>query len=184
MRRQGPRPLSSVLAKVSGGLAPATALARVQGLWAEVAGELVASEAEPVSECDGVLTVRCSSSVWAQELELLSDDLDLRHGERALRSYGSQGQQRVGLLALLFAERDALIERGRPPLMLLDDVMSELDEARRERLAELVRAGGQTIVTTTDPELVPGAGAPDVRVAHVLDGHLTLDSSVSEEALG
>jgi DNA replication and repair protein RecF len=103
------------------------------------------------------------------------DELALGHGERALRSYGSQGQQRVGLLALLFAERDVLIGAGRPPLMLLDDVMSELDEARRERLAELVRAGGQAVITTTDPELVPGSGADDVTLVRALDGRVTAD---------
>jgi DNA replication and repair protein RecF len=111
------------------------------------------------------------------------DEMALVHAGRALRSYGSQGQQRVGLLTLLFAERDVLIEAGRPPLMLLDDVMSELDEARRERLAELVRAGGQAVITTTDPELVPGSGAGDVTLLRSLDGRvtsdLTLNSSVS-----
>jgi DNA replication and repair protein RecF len=98
------------------------------------------------------------------------DDLTLLHGGRPLRTLGSQGQQRVGLLALLFAERDVLGARGRPPLMLLDDVMSELDATRRERLAELVRAGGQALITTTDVDHVPGASSPDVAVAAVLDG--------------
>jgi DNA replication and repair protein RecF len=101
------------------------------------------------------------------------DDLALLHGGRPLRTLGSQGQQRVGLLALLFAERDVLGARGRPPLMLLDDVMSELDATRRERLAELVRAGGQALITTTDLDHVPGAGAGDVTVTAVLDGTLT-----------
>jgi DNA replication and repair protein RecF len=58
--------------------------------------------------------------------------------------------------------------------MLLDDVMSELDATRRERLAELVRAGGQALITTTDVDHVPGAGASDVSVASVLDGTITL----------
>jgi DNA replication and repair protein RecF len=106
------------------------------------------------------------------------DDLTLLHGGRPLRTLGSQGQQRVGLLALLFAERDVLAERGRPPLMLLDDVMSELDAARRERLAELVRAGGQALITTTDADHVPGATAPDVVVASVLDGTVARDDAV------
>lgn len=100
------------------------------------------------------------------------DDLALVHGDRALRTLGSQGQQRAGLLALLFAERDALLERERPSLMLLDDVMSELDGVRRARLAELVRAGGQTVIATTDADHVPGAGASDVTVVDVLDGKL------------
>jgi DNA replication and repair protein RecF len=98
------------------------------------------------------------------------DDLALLHAGRPLRTLGSQGQQRVGLLALLFAERDVLGARGRPPLMLLDDVMSELDATRRDRLAELVRAGGQALITTTDVDHVPGASSSDVALASVLDG--------------
>lgn len=101
------------------------------------------------------------------------DDVQLLHGGVALRSYGSQGQQRVALLALLFAERDILArERGRPPLMLLDDVMSELDDMRRELLSDLLRAGGQALVSTTDLDHVPGARALDVRVVEVEGGAL------------
>ena len=77
---------------------------------------------------------------------------------RELRAYGSQGEQRLALLALLLAERDALAaERDRPPLMLLDDVMSELDHGRRERLSDELRRGGQALITTTELEHVPGA---------------------------
>ena len=66
----------------------------------------------------------------------------LRDG-RELRAYGSQGEQRLALLALLLAEREALAdERGAPPLLLLDDVMSELDADRRERLVERIGARG------------------------------------------
>jgi len=98
------------------------------------------------------------------------DDLVLLHADRPLRTLGSQGQQRVALLALLFAERDALSARGAPPLMLLDDVMSELDSARRERLAALVRADGQAVLTTTDAAHVPGASAADVALLEVTAG--------------
>jgi DNA replication and repair protein RecF len=107
------------------------------------------------------------------------DDMALVHAGRALRTLGSQGQQRVGLLALLFAERDVLAARKRPPLMLLDDVMSELDATRRERLADLLRAGGQALVTTTDADHVPGAGDEDVMVTSVLDGTATQGASVA-----
>jgi DNA replication and repair protein RecF len=86
------------------------------------------------------------------------DELQLLLGGVGLRAYGSQGQQRAALLALLFAERALLADRrARPPLMLLDDVMSELDAERRELLADLLRAGGQSVITTTEPEHVPGA---------------------------
>lgn len=91
------------------------------------------------------------------------DDVALSHGGLSLRSYGSQGQQRTALLALLFAERDLLREsRGTAPLVLLDDVMSELDEARRERLSERLLSGGQAVLTATEPAHVPGAGDPQV----------------------
>jgi DNA replication and repair protein RecF len=108
------------------------------------------------------------------------DDLALRHGGRLLRALGSQGQQRIALLALLFAERDVLGARGAPPLMLLDDVMSELDATRRERLADLVRAEGQALITTTDTAHVPGAQAPEVVVVGVAAG--TAVSETQSEA--
>jgi DNA replication and repair protein RecF len=112
------------------------------------------------------------------------DDLALVHGGRALRTLGSQGQQRIGLLALLFAERDVLAARGTPPLMLLDDVMSELDSARRERLAALVRAEGQAVITTTDTAHVPGAGESDVTLVAVAAGTAVtqLDGAAAPEA--
>jgi len=96
------------------------------------------------------------------------DELQLLLDGASLRAYGSQGQQRAALLALLFAERRLLGERrARPPLMLLDDVMSELDAERRELLAGLLRAGGQAVITTTEPDHVPGtalAGGGLIRV--------------------
>jgi DNA replication and repair protein RecF len=99
------------------------------------------------------------------------DDLALVRDGRDLRIYGSQGEQRLGLLALLLAEREVLeAERGAPPLMLLDDVMSELDGDRRGRLVERLRAGGQAVVTTTDLAHVPAADGPDVTRVAVADG--------------
>ncbi len=101
------------------------------------------------------------------------DELLLRSAARDLRSYGSQGEQRLALLAVLLAERDVLAAaRDRAPLMLLDDVMSELDPGRRERLALALRDGGQAVVTTTDADHVPGAGAPGVARVAVADGHV------------
>ncbi|MBV9213438.1 MAG: DNA replication and repair protein RecF, partial [Actinobacteria bacterium] len=100
------------------------------------------------------------------------DDLSLLHAGRPLRTLGSQGQQRVALLALLFAEREVLTTRGAAPLMLLDDVMSELDLARRERLAELVTVEGQTLITATEPDHIPGA-ADAAMVLSVSAGSVT-----------
>jgi DNA replication and repair protein RecF len=99
------------------------------------------------------------------------DDLALLRERRDLRIYGSQGEQRLGLLALLLAERGVLeVERGAPPLMLLDDVMSELDADRRARLVERLRAGGQSVITTTDLAHVPDADEPDVERVAIADG--------------
>ena len=83
-------------------------------------------------------------------------DLRLEAGGRDLRSYGSQGEQRVAVLALVLAEAEVLAERsGTAPLVLLDDVLSELDEERRRALATLVSAGGQTVVTATAASAFP-----------------------------
>lgn len=81
MSRRAPRPLSLALSDLSGRLAPATALARVQGAWEEAAGEAVAAAARPTAEREGVLTVTCEASVWAQELELMSEVLIERLNE-------------------------------------------------------------------------------------------------------
>lgn len=72
MRRHAPRPLALALGRVSDSLAPAGLLAGVQRAWPGVAGPLVARESQPVSERGGTVTVACSSSVWAQELDLMS----------------------------------------------------------------------------------------------------------------
>ena len=64
------------------------------------------------------------------------DDVTLVRAGRELRAFGSQGERRLAVLALLLAEREAVASsRDRRPLMVLDDVMSELDAARREYLA-------------------------------------------------
>ena len=84
------------------------------------------------------------------------DELQISLNGRALRRYGSQGQQRAALLALLFCEREALLETAGPaPLMLLDDVMSELDGERRELLTRRLAAGGQTLLTATEADQLP-----------------------------
>jgi DNA replication and repair protein RecF len=86
------------------------------------------------------------------------DELSVSYQRRELRTYGSQGQQRLALLALLLAERETIAARRTArPLMLLDDVTSELDRDRRDALVEVLRTGGQSVITTTDVEHVPGA---------------------------
>ena len=99
------------------------------------------------------------------------DELRLELDGRQLRRFGSQGQQRLGLLALFFAERDALLEGGStPPLMLLDDVMSELDSRRRELLIERLLEGGQSVITAAESALIPEReGLGEVPIQDLLD---------------
>ena len=101
------------------------------------------------------------------------DDIHLLEDETMLRSYGSQGQQRIALLALLFAERDLLTaERGDPPVMLLDDVMSELDADRRELLAHLLCTTGQSVLTSTAPDHLLGICNGEAAAVEVANGTL------------
>jgi DNA replication and repair protein RecF len=92
------------------------------------------------------------------------DELVLKLDARELRRYGSQGQQRLGLLALLLAERDALAaNRDALPLLLLDDVLSELDAPRRQALLASLEQDGQTLITTADPQ----AASPGLRLRSI-----------------
>ena len=72
---RSPRPLAEVLPALRSRLAPVTLLADVQTRWAEVAGDEIARQAQPVSERSGVVIVRCASAVWASELSLMSPRL-------------------------------------------------------------------------------------------------------------
>jgi predicted nucleic acid-binding Zn ribbon protein len=74
-RRAAPRPAATAIAHLADHLAPRTVLADVQRVWPQVVGDVVAAQAEPAGERDGVLTVTCSAAVWAQELDLMGPDL-------------------------------------------------------------------------------------------------------------
>lgn len=79
------------------------------------------------------------------------DDIILRVNDVNLRNYGSQGQQRTGALSLKLAELEFIrSETGEYPILLLDDVMSELDENRRLQLISFIKDRVQTFITATD----------------------------------
>jgi DNA replication and repair protein RecF len=83
-------------------------------------------------------------------------DVAVAAAGRDLREFGSQGEQRLAVLALLLAEAELIAaRRGVPPLLLLDDVLSELDPSRRRILAQQVVRTGQTLITATDPAMLP-----------------------------
>jgi predicted nucleic acid-binding Zn ribbon protein len=75
VRRTQPRPLSHAIAALADRLAPQTTLAEIQRVWPHAVGDVIAAQAEPTGEREGVLTVTCSSAVWAQELDLMGPDL-------------------------------------------------------------------------------------------------------------
>ena len=78
------------------------------------------------------------------------DDLAFVMGGRDLAAFASRGQQRTAILALKLAELDLVTAHdGRPPLLLLDDVFSELDPARRAHLVRRIAELPQAFVTTT-----------------------------------
>ncbi|MBU0491546.1 MAG: DNA replication/repair protein RecF [Chloroflexi bacterium] len=97
------------------------------------------------------------------------DDLRFVANEADMGVYGSRGQQRTVALALKLAEVSFMRQRlGEPPTLLLDDVLSELDQARRSDLLGALHDHSQVIVTTTDldgftPEFLAAATCYEVR---------------------
>jgi DNA replication and repair protein RecF len=107
-------------------------------------------------------------------------DVEIRAGDRDLRGFGSQGEQRTAVLALLLAEAAVLAERrGAPPLLLLDDVFSELDAGRRRALLAALPSSGQTLISATSVDALPGGAADPALVVTVRREE---DVSVAEAA--
>jgi DNA replication and repair protein RecF len=138
------------------------ALALLQPPFAERAGELGLPGAELRYEGEP-LTVAALEERLERDLDRgvtgagpHLDDIVLAAGARDLRSFGSQGEQRLTMLALLLAEAELITARGGvPPLLLLDDVLSELDPERRRILAARVAGAGQALITATDAAMLP-----------------------------
>lgn len=82
------------------------------------------------------------------------DDLDISIDGKSARAYGSQGQQRSAVLAMKLAEAQIITEfSGEPPIVLLDDVMSELDQERQDYLLNHLQ-GQQVFITCCSPETI------------------------------
>jgi DNA replication and repair protein RecF len=93
------------------------------------------------------------------------DEVEIRAGDRDLRRFGSQGEQRLAVLSLILAEAALLTDRGpAPPLLLFDDVLSELDGSRRAALAERLAGPGQTLITATGASVLPAEPAQLIQV--------------------
>ena len=104
-RRPAPRPLGPAVEALAARLAPATLLADVQRVWEAAAGPAIAAAAQPVSERDGRLTVRCVSAVWMAEIDLMGPAL-LAEINRAL------GGDRVRALRCVAADGRRAGPRG------------------------------------------------------------------------
>ena len=176
---------NAALRRVAGGVSSAATIEpwteRVVALGRELVlarRALVSLLAEPFRERAGELGLEVAALRYSAEVPTLDtlasrlardiergvtgagphlDDFAIVAGERDLRSFGSQGEQRAAFLGLLLAEMEVLQEqRGTAPLLLLDDVLSELDGERRRSLAERIRGGGgQALVTSTAAEALP-----------------------------
>jgi predicted nucleic acid-binding Zn ribbon protein len=83
VRRGRPRAIGGAIGAIREEVRPATPLAAVLAAWPEAVGERIAGEAQPVSERDGVVTIACRAATWAQELDLLADELLERLRARA-----------------------------------------------------------------------------------------------------
>jgi DNA replication and repair protein RecF len=107
------------------------------------------------------------------------DDLAFFLNDRPLKAFGSQGQQKSFVLALKMAEMDNLQETfGEAPLLLLDDMSSELDASRNRNLMEFLTTREiQVFITTTERSPALLEAAPHCAVFHVEDGNLTFEGS-------
>lgn len=108
------------------------------------------------------------------------DDLRVELAQRDVATHASRGQQRTIILAMKLAERDILGADGAPaPVVLLDDVFSELDPERSGRALELLLERGQVLVTTADLAALPPARRRGVPTWQVGEGRLSLAPRVA-----
>jgi len=106
--------------------------------------------------------------------------VELPRGGRDLRLFGSQGEQRVAVLALLLAEQRLAAKRsGQQGPLFLDDVMSELDDARRRLLVRMLATAGQAIITTTNRQYFTDAELAEATLVELpLDGSLAAGTAL------
>ncbi len=157
--------------------------------YCEIAGEQAELGIVYISQLEGAGSeeeaerrlVLALAEGWSEDLDRLStsigthrDDIEFTLSSRSLKPYGSQGEQRAAVLSLLLADRRQGGRLEEAPLLLLDDVMSELDQDRRRRLMAALsgeretsgRGTVQTIITAADAGLFTGE---ELDAAHVLE---------------
>jgi len=131
-------------------------------------------------ECVGADEARRGTTLLGPQ----RDDLGLLINGAEARVFGSQGQQRSAALALKLAEFQLIEDYvGEPPVMLLDDVMSDLDDARRSHLLEWVKRRCQTFLTCTNLRSFPESILQEAKIFHVVAGTVTEQETPSNEDL-
>jgi DNA replication and repair protein RecF len=185
--RDALEPWTAQLASIGAELVAARTecLSLLEPLFAESAGALGLPECRLAYEGDPP-TVEALEARLDRDLERGATglgphlhDVSISSAGRDLRSFGSQGEQRTAVLALLLAEATLLTERREePPLLLLDDVLSELDPGRRRVLVEQVEGRGQTLITATTADALPGEPAQLLHVTPKEDGSSDVTWSV------
>lgn len=101
------------------------------------------------------------------------DDLELLLDDRPLADFGSRGQQRLAVIALKLAESDVVAAGGEMPILLLDDLLSELDDQHRRTLLQAIRdSGAQILITTADPGQVEGTPIDHLSRRSVISGSI------------
>jgi DNA replication and repair protein RecF len=140
----------------------------------QIHGEMTQTElqetfAQELSKIRGKEIQRGSTLVGPQR-----DDFSLKANQLNLHAFGSQGQQRTAALSLKLAEIELIYqEMGVYPILLLDDVLSELDDSRKTHLLTAIRGRVQTFVTTTNLEGIDPALLKQARIYQVRQGIIT-----------
>jgi DNA replication and repair protein RecF len=177
--REALAPWNDQVSRLGGELvaARAQAVRDLQPRFAERAEELglagaeLSYEGEPPTVADLEARTERDLDRGTTSLGPHLEDIGVLSAGRDLRAFGSQGEQRLAVLALLLGEAELLRERrGARPLLLLDDVLSELDPRRREILADRLRKEGQALVTSASRSALPGEPAQVVAIEHSQDG--------------
>lgn len=124
--------------------------------------------------------------IYSTEIKLKStiygphkDDLEFYINDKNIKNYGSQGQQRMTVLAIKLAEISIFKEiTNKYPILLLDDVFSELDEIRKNNLLKYIQHNIQTIITTTDLDNIDKSIKDDSKLIYIKNGSV-IDNEVN-----
>lgn len=104
------------------------------------------------------------------------DDIEFYIGDKNIKNFGSQGQQRMAVLALKLAEIHIFKEKtGKYPILLLDDVFSELDDEKKNNLLKYIKNDIQTIITTTELSNIDEQIKLNSKIIEIKEGKITTE---------